>query len=103
MTFDYIETVEDFENMLSLSEETICIVDIFADWCGPCKRIAPTFEEASNNSSFKFFKYDADLQLDIEDLKVSSLPTFLVFYNRGIINTLVGGNKDRFLEFIKDL
>ena len=79
------------------------IIDIYADWCGPCKRIAPTFEEASNNSNFKFFKYDADLQLDIEDLKVSSLPTFLVFYNRGIINTLVGGNKDRFLEFIKDL
>jgi thioredoxin 1 len=100
----YIESLEDFEELLSYSDDTICVVDIFAEWCGPCKRIAPTFERVSEeNTNFKFFKYDADLNLDVEELKVSSLPTFLVFHERKIINMFVGGNTDRFLSFINDL
>jgi thioredoxin 1 len=100
----YIESLEDFEELLSASDDTICVVDIFAEWCGPCKRIAPTFEKvAEEHTSFRFFKYDADLNLDVEELRVSSLPTFLVFHQRKIINTLVGGNIERFLSMINEL
>ena len=93
MTFDYIENFEDFENMLSLSEETICIVDIFADWCGPCKRIAPVFEDLADKfyPKVQFFKVDVDESGELVNLfDISAMPTF-VFLKEGKVVKKVEG------------
>ncbi len=60
-------------------------MDFFATWCGPCKRIAPAFEElAKKFSNVTFLKVDVDDSDDIAaKFNVNSLPTF-VFLKNGV-------------------
>ena len=71
------------------------VVDFFATWCGPCRRIAPTFEGLAKEHAGKvvFVKVDADKSPDIlRAMGVSSFPTFQ-FYNGGTkIDEMVGAD-----------
>jgi len=60
------------------------VIDFFATWCGPCKTIAPAFEQFTTKyPDIVFLKVDVDESESIaESFNVSSLPTFL-FLNKG--------------------
>ncbi len=68
------------------------LVDFFATWCGPCKRLAPILEEiAESNNDFEIYKLDVDESGDIaEQYNIMSVPTMLVFKNGEQTNKLVG-------------
>jgi len=55
------------------------VIDFFATWCGPCKRIAPTYERlAQSLSSVVFLKVDVDESPElVNEFDVSSMPTFV--------------------------
>ncbi len=56
------------------------VIDVYATWCGPCKMMAPLFEELSKElaESYKFVKINIDEERDIAvQYNVSSIPTFL--------------------------
>ena len=76
-----IMTDDNYQDLISNSPKLV--VDVWAEWCGPCKRTTPVFEDmASENSngSVVFAKLDADNNRNAaSDLKVTSLPTFVVF------------------------
>lgn len=59
------------------------IVDFYADWCGPCKVMAPHFEKASEEmSNVKFGKVDVDGNQDLAGrFQVMSIPTIIFFKN----------------------
>ncbi len=62
----------------------VAVVDFYADWCGPCKQFAPTFESISNEMAGKasFLKVNADQSPDIlQRHNVRALPTIIVFKN----------------------
>ena len=42
----------DVEEMYRYSSEGVIIIDFFTDWCNPCKRIAPEYENMSKESTF---------------------------------------------------
>jgi thioredoxin 1 len=75
-----------------LSNGTV-VVDFYADWCGPCKKYAPHFEElAKIFSKMTFVKVDTEENEAIMNhFEVSSLPTTLVLVN--------GQEKDRYEGF----
>ncbi|MBW0487825.1 hypothetical protein O181_027540 [Austropuccinia psidii MF-1] len=79
-------------------KEIIAIVDFTASWCGPCKVISPTFEElASQNTvdKVKFYKVDVDQVPDAASKAgISAMPTFLVYKNGQVIDTLRGAAKE---------
>ncbi|KAG5927362.1 hypothetical protein E4U42_002305 [Claviceps africana] len=80
-----------------LSGTTIVVADFYADWCGPCKQIAPIFQRlASQHASPKkvaFAKVNVDSQPEIaQQNRVSAMPTFKIFQNASCIQTIQGAD-----------
>ncbi|KAK3053246.1 Thioredoxin-like protein 1 [Extremus antarcticus] len=67
-----------------LQSSRIVVADFWADWCGPCKTIAPLYEQLSAQLSrpdlITFTKVDTDTQKEIaQTYNISAMPTFLIF------------------------
>ena len=68
------------------------IIDFYADWCGPCKMLAPTVEKmAELHPEVHFYEVDIDEDMDLATrFKVMSVPT-LLYFRRGVIaNKTIG-------------
>ena len=74
-------TIEITEENLpgQLERPGITLLDIWAEWCGPCRRFGPTFEKASEkHPDIAFGKINADEQPNIAAMfRVSSIPTLM--------------------------
>lgn len=71
----------------------IVLVDFYADWCGPCKRIAPVIEQLANEMQGKVtvVKVDVDTsQQTAAKFEVMSIPTLMIFVNGKKVETIVG-------------
>jgi thioredoxin 1 len=69
-----------------------CLVKFYANWCGPCKAYAPTFEEFSKeNSDVKCFSVDCETAPEItDDFDVKSIPVTIFFVNGAEISRKPG-------------
>lgn len=96
-----IKTEEEFNREIMNDK---VVVDFFANWCGPCKMLAPIVEEVSNElEKITFIKVDID---EIESLPrqfdIMSIPTLLVFEKGELIKRHIGYmDKDELVQFIK--
>lgn len=92
---------ENFEKVVLNSEEPV-LVDFFADWCGPCKMMAPIVEELATelDGKAKVGKINVDENSDIAvEYNVMSIPTLIVFKNGKEEKRLVGvRNKEELLK-----
>lgn len=69
------------------------LVDFWADWCAPCKRLAPIFEEVSRDFAgrVRFAKVNVDEEGELASrFGVMSIPTLLLFKGGQVIDRLVG-------------
>ncbi len=69
------------------------LVDMYADWCVPCKRMSPVIEKLSEErlKNVKFCKLNIDEAPEIAGkYGIMSIPTFLIFRNGEIKSTFVG-------------
>lgn len=90
----------DFEEKV-LKEEKAVLVDFYADWCGPCKMMAPIVEELAAKYEGKAVvaKINIDDNMLIaQKYRVMSIPTFIVFKNGEAVETLIGGTSKENLE-----
>ncbi|HEY1350226.1 MAG TPA: thioredoxin [Ktedonobacteraceae bacterium] len=82
----------DFENKVLKSDKPV-IVDFWAAWCGPCRAIAPVFEQLSDKYTGKlgFAKIDIDAHEGIPGrYGVQAIPTLIVFKGGQPVARLVG-------------
>ena len=76
-----------------IDSDKLTVVDFYANWCGPCRKLAPLLEEVETELSekVKFAKLDTDENIDLaKEYQVSGLPTLLVFKNGEVVERLVG-------------
>ncbi|KIE01464.1 37S ribosomal protein Rsm22, partial [Metarhizium majus ARSEF 297] len=88
-----------------LSSTSVVVADFYADWCGPCKMIAPHFQRlASQHSSPKkvaFAKVNVDSQPEVaKENRVSAMPTFKIFHNGTCVETIQGANPTALSEAV---
>lgn len=81
------------------------VVKYSAEWCGPCKRIAPDYEKLSDefDGFAKFLHVDVDIpdlenEPDLQDIK--GVPTFKFFKNAKEIDQFSGADLDKLKKFV---
>jgi thioredoxin 1 len=85
---------------------SVSIVKASADWCGPCRKMDPLFDELAAASGLQAFRLDVDLAEpqggDAADLltrmRVSALPCFVLFNDGKEVQRLVGADADKLAE-----
>jgi len=92
-----------YENEVLKSDKTV-IVDFYADWCGPCKMIAPILEEIANENAdtVKLCKVNVDNDGELAmGFGIASIPTIFIYKNGEITSRIVGyRTKDEILKHI---
>ena len=96
-TFDVlvpeIQTAEDKKNMLSAYK--ICLIDVYADWCGPCKLTAPAFTKMFKNYNLNgvvgLAKENVELGLS---RSVQVIPTFQFIVDGKLESIITGADMD---------
>lgn len=95
-------TSQDFEKEVLQNEKEV-LIDFYADWCGPCKMLAPIIEEiAKENEKVKVVKINVDESEDLAmKYQVMSIPTLIIMKKGKIIKRTVGlVEKDEILNMI---
>ena len=90
-------TILNDSNYKEVTGSGVVIVDFYADWCGPCKMMAPIFEEAKEAYAGRavFAKINVDENKGIAmDNRIMSIPT-LLFFKDGQIADRVSGVLDK--------
>lgn len=105
MTIKHLETEESFDEALKSAKEKIVVVDFYADWCGPCKRLAPALEQlAGKHGNVHFYKVNVEENVDIaKRYKISAMPTILFFKSREQVDKVVGADITKITDKLEAL
>ncbi len=83
---------QDFATEVLKSSEPV-VVDFYAEWCGPCKAMAPALEQVATEmqGKVKVVKVDVDQNPSItQQFRIQAMPTLMVFKDGKVANQHVG-------------
>ena len=93
----------------TVTQDGIVFVDAWADWCGPCKQFAPTYEKASEkHTDATFAKLDTEANQQLASaLEIQAIPTLMAFRDGILIYQNAGAMPpaafDDLVQQVKDL
>lgn len=102
MPIKAINSMEEFDEAI---KKGLVVIDFFATWCGPCKMIKPFLEEKCQNMpQISFYAVDVDENPELcEREEVSAMPTFKLYKDGKVVETIVGVLKPKLEEAINNL
>ena len=80
-------------NQNVLEQSGVIVVDFWAQWCGPCRKLTPLLEQIQNEfkDEIKIFKIDADKNINsAKEFGISSLPSVLIFKDGEVKEFMAG-------------
>lgn len=102
----YVKDATQFDEKIKSATVPV-LVDVYADWCGPCKTLAPILDKISQEyeGKIEIVKINADECSDVvEDLEVQALPTMIGFVNGKQVEKKLVGLQPRtyLLEYMRE-
>ena len=95
-----ILTDASFNTIITTSD--LILVDFWADWCGPCRKLTPILEELSSETGLLVGKLNVDENPEkTSEYGVSSIPTMVLFKDGQPVKTIIGAKPKHLL--LKDL
>ena len=93
-----IVTDESFDEVVK--SNGLILIDFWAEWCGPCKRVSPILDEISKEHGILVGKLNIDENpLKPVEYSVTSIPTMVLFEDGVVIKTIIGAKpKHKMLE-----
>lgn len=96
---------DNFEEEVLASDKPV-VVDFWAEWCAPCKQVAPHFEELASEMGEKV----KVVKLNVDDSPITpgrfgvrGMPTFMIFKEGKVAATQLGAmNKSRLVEWVEE-
>lgn len=88
-----LNMTQDTFDRLILNDERLIVADFWAPWCGPCRSMAPAFEEAARSFALKaqFIKVNTEEHQHLGGrFNVRSIPTVIAFRNNRIVDQFSG-------------
>jgi thioredoxin 1 len=97
--------VNNIDTYLKTLQNKYTVLKFYADWCGPCKKITPLFNEmAVKFPTVNFKTINVDESSDISDLyKVEALPTFIILENENEVYRIVGIELSKISKFLLEV
>ncbi|MBQ8222220.1 MAG: thioredoxin [Bacteroidales bacterium] len=101
-----IWNLEKYPDSFAYENKLPCIIDFYADWCGPCKKIAPIMEELAQEYEGKvlIYKVNVDTERKLATVfQIRNIPTVFFFPKEGQPMSQVGGlTKDDYVRIINE-
>ena len=82
----------------AVSTNDLVLIDFWAEWCGPCKKLSPILDEISNETGLLVGKLNVDENPSkVEEYSVHSMPTMVLFKSGQPVKTIVGAKPKHIL------
>jgi len=98
---DIFEVSDDSFESEIINSEIPSLVDFWAEWCGPCKKIGPVVEELAGEYSgkIKVAKMDVDSNRQTPaKFGIRNIPTLILFKGGEVVNTIIGAQPKSSIE-----
>ena len=91
-----ILTDQNFEE--TIDTNTLVLIDFWAEWCGPCKKVSPILDEISEQTGLLVGKLNIDENPGkTQEYSIHSIPTMVLFMNGKPVHTVLGAKPKHIL------